>query len=197
MAYVRRPQEPINLTEDVMVDIIHANQSRFCTSYDIAVPNCYTSYDNEADLFAIRRSKLCDEFEVKLTRSDFLNDFKKIVNVRESSHQEWGVWNAACKGLTRDQVKKLVAPWQKLKHDALLSGDMKSNYFWYVVKEGVATLEDVPKPFGLATVDESGRIQVLRSAGRLHAEKITCEQELYIVKKLAYRFWDYRRGRRV
>lgn len=108
-------------TEQSIIDILARSQNRICTSYEILIPNCYTQHDNEADLFAVRRSGLCDEFEIKVTRADFFNDSKKIVNYRDAElwvREEGKVkptqdreWCKERESLTHDQRKKLVAPW--------------------------------------------------------------------------------------
>lgn len=46
-------------------------------SHSIAIPNFYPPRWHETDLFTIRNS-LCYEFEIKVTRSDFFSDRRKI-----------------------------------------------------------------------------------------------------------------------
>lgn len=72
--------------ENNIADLIFKNQRRMCTSYDVVIPKCYSNHDNECDVLAIRKSGFCDEFEIKTSRSDFLNDCKKKVVVREFDH---------------------------------------------------------------------------------------------------------------
>lgn len=45
-------------------------------SGDMTLPNFYIS-GYECDMFRLRKSGLTDEYEIKISRSDFLNDFKK------------------------------------------------------------------------------------------------------------------------
>lgn len=198
MVFVRKnsDRKEIQFSEDTLIDIIYRNQRLMCTSFETLIPNCYTSHDNEADMFAIRRSGLCDEFEIKISRSDFLNDFKKAVDYRETETGEYWNWVEATSDLSTSEKSQLTEPWRKLKHDALRDGDMLCNYFWYVVKKGIITPDEVPEGFGLITVDEFGYVNVVRPASRLHRNKIDAKDELRMVKKLAYRFWDYRNGRR-
>lgn len=179
-------------TEESMINLVATNQSLFCTSYEIAVPNCYTTHDNEADLFCIRSSGFCDEFEIKLTRSDFFNDAKKSVNYRDC---DWnGVDSDFLKNNPNWQREKLLAPWQKLKHQALIDGDMPTNYFWYILKSGIVELTEVPEWAGVFFVNDAGELIRQRQPKRLHKEKLSHEFRYKISRKLAYRYWDYVRG---
>ena len=152
--------------------------------YDVMIPNCYTSHDNEADLFAIRKSGLCDEFEVKVSRSDFLVDAKKRVMHRQCKYGEWD-WEQ--KGLE-------FAPYTKSKREALSDGDMDVNYFWYVVKDGICEASEVPEFAGLIVVptEESrvSRLKIIRSPKRLHTRKLSMEERFRYARKTGYRFWN-------
>lgn len=169
----------MNNTEREIISAVFKNKKRLCTSYDIGVPNCYTSHDNEADLFFIRSSGFCDEIEVKVSRSDFLADKNKRVHYRQSESNEW-YWKE--NGLE-------FAPYTKTKYDALVDGDMMANYFWYAIKEGIGGIDDIPKFAGLITVNESGSVRVLRAPDRLHKRKLTDADKYKISKKCCYRFW--------
>lgn len=193
-------------TEQSMIDVVARNQSAFCTSYDILIPNCFTQHDNEADLFAIRKSGLCDEFEIKISRADFFNDAKKIVNYRESELwvREGGkvkktndrVWCEEHEHLSYEKRKKLVAPWQKLKYDALADGDMSANYFWYILKKGIVELSEIPEWAGVFFIDDNGDLIRGRSPAKLHRNKLSFEERYNLSRKVSYRFWDYRFGKR-
>lgn len=197
-------QVKFQFTEENIANLIASNQSYFCTSYDVLIPNCYTQHDNEADVLAIRKSGLCDELEIKITRSDFFNDAKKIVNYREYEC-EFGpnatptsdqIWSKENEHLNHEQRKKIACPWQKLKYDALVDGDMHANYFWYVLKMGIVSAEEVLSWAGVIFVDDNGEFHRVRSPSKLHKGKLDHEQKYKLSKKLAYRFWDYRLGKR-
>lgn len=192
---------PFEHNEQSIVDLVARNQTSFCTSYDLVVPNCFTSFDNEADLFAIRKSGLCDEFEIKVSRSDFLNDFKKVVNYRNvESWNDENPEHGDRKWLFDNQVdfhnRRLIAPWQKKKHEALTDGDMPCNYFWYILKDGIASIDEVPEFAGVFFVKDDGTLMRGRSAKKLHGKKLDFEFRFKIARKLGYRFWDYRFGKR-
>ena len=199
MAYIKR-KETVELTEQSIIDIVHRWQDRICTSYDIFVPNCYTSHDNEADLLALRRSRLCDEFEVKISRSDFMHDRKKVVNVRDhvfdprNGVMEWSEWQKVCEGIPKSKLKTIPAPWQKFKHDALRDGDMITNYFWYVTPKDLVSIDELPDFAGLIHINEFGELNIVRKPKKLHVGKVDDVTAYNIIRKLAFRFWDYRRG---
>ena len=172
-------------TEASMQKLIYSNQHRFCTSYEVMVPNCYNTHDNECDLYAIRKSGLCDEIEIKISRSDFLCDSKKHVAYRRSSGSEYREYNM----LTESVKKKTIPPWSKTKHDCLCDGIL-SNYYWYVVKEGIAEAHEAPPWAGFVTVDDNGRMKVIRSPKRLHRGKLTTEEMYKTARKMYFRYWN-------
>ena len=55
--------------QDVILWLVESNDHQ--RRYELMVPNVFILPDSEADLFAIRRSGFCDEFEVKISRPDF------------------------------------------------------------------------------------------------------------------------------
>lgn len=172
-------------TEQSMQQLIHSNQQRLCTSYEVVVPNCYSRHDNECDLYAIRKSGLCDEIEIKVSRADFLKDSKKHVAYRRGTREEY----KGLQSLSETDKVNAPRPWLKPKHECLSEG-LLSNYYWYVVKEGIATIDEVPEWAGFVTVDDDGRIRVHRSAKRLHKEKLSLEDCYKTAKKMYYRYWN-------
>ena len=87
---------------------------------DILIPNYYYDYE-EMDLFRLTKSGYVYEYEIKISRSDFKADFKKYN----------GFYNRI------------------YKHDRLLQGNYKANYFHFVCPEGMLSVDDVPKSYGL------------------------------------------------
>lgn len=169
----------MNNTEKEIITSVIKHKKRLCTNYECAVPNCYTSFDNEADILLLRSSGFCDEIEIKVSRSDLLVDKKKRVHYRDC---EQGEWNWEKQGLP-------FAPYTKEKHVALLDGNMTCNYFWYAVKEGICDIADIPQFAGFIVVNEKGEARVVRQATRLHRNKLTDAERYKIARKLSFRFW--------
>ena len=176
----------MNNTEKEMIAAIYKNRNLLSTTYEVAIPNCFTQHDNEADLFFIRKSGFCDEIEIKTSRSDLLADKRKIVFYRK-----YDSLNQADKAYAHESAKTrpAIAPYQKHKHSALESGEMKCNYFWYALKEGVGGTEDIPKFAGLLIVKDDGSVRLIRSPDRLHRRKLDFEQRYKFAKLLHYRYW--------
>jgi hypothetical protein len=190
MAFIKKPEptKEIHLSEFVVQNIL-AQYKDHQQRYEVMIPRCKTQVDNEADVLAIRRSGFCDEFEVKLTRSDLVNDKNKKVKIRDVNlnnpiDKHWIEKHGS--------NSKEVAPWQKSKYDALVAGGTLVNYFWYVIKEGIASKSDIPSWAGLIIINKKGHLTVVRHPERLKSEKLTEPQKYQLSKSLNARFWEYR-----
>ncbi len=82
----------------------------------------------ENDLCAVTKAGYWTEFEVKMTREDFLKDKAKIRKVYQPYPQPNLIEN---------------------KHELLAATERGPARFYYAVKEGVATVEDMPSWAGL------------------------------------------------
>jgi len=103
--------------------------------YEIILPNIHFLH-NEMDLFGFRKgSGFSDEIEIKLTRSDYLADFKKVTYVK--GHKVEG------------KNYSYHHPQKKLKHDAIKEGLSPCNYFAYLMPKELADQCDVPSYAGL------------------------------------------------
>tara|TARA_R110000744_G_C19177777_1_gene542399 strand:- start:34 stop:648 length:615 start_codon:yes stop_codon:yes gene_type:complete len=80
-------------------------------------------------------------------------------------------------------------PWFKNKMSALVDGDMLTNYFWYVLAEGVDAGEDLPEWAGLIVVTNTGRLIFKKEAKLLHKAKASDVILYRMARKLAYRYW--------
>lgn len=151
--------------------------------YEVMIPNCYITADNEADFFGIRKSGFCDEFEIKITRSDFKADAKKRVWYRQGTHEDFN-WKE--KGLD-------FPPYTKPKHEALVEGLLPPNYFWYVMPRDLCSVEEIPEHAGLIYVNDDRRsnLSVIKAPKRLHKNKLSIEDRYRHARKAQYRYWDY------
>ncbi len=158
--------------QDVILRLVESNDHQ--RRYELMVPNVFILPDSEADLFAIRRSGFCDEFEVKISRPDFLNDRKKRVRIESEGRVSEGGYPAY------ENV---------FKHQALLEGNLPVNYFWYAVREGVAEFDEVPEFAGLIIVGNDRQLYVVQYPRRLHHRKMSIEARYKVARKSAYKFW--------
>ena len=128
----------------------------------------------ESDKFIETRSGLIYEFEIKISRSDYKNDFKKedkhvilegkekyIPSVKKLDEFTW--WT--------DDFK------EERKKYYLTENHKKPNYFYYAVPEGMISVDEVP--------DYAGLIYVLPDSGKgwVNKDGHWCGCGFYIVKK--------------
>lgn len=136
----------------------------------------------ESDSLAITKSKYAYEFEIKISRADFKNDFKH----KKMKHQ------------------MLEGTYQLFGDEFLGDGKMsltdKPNYFYYVVPENLITIEEVPSYAGLVYVkpryNREGKIywydaNVVKEAPKLHKEKID-ETHLKLMDKFYYNYRSWK-----
>lgn len=160
-----------------------ANYGDHQRRYELMLPNVFIQHDSEADFFAVRKSGLCDEFEIKVSRSDFLADKKKFVRYRDLELHEYEGYSWKDRG---------NHPSTKLKHQALIDGDLCINYFWYVVPEGIATVEEIPVFAGLMIINANGQLRVKKRPVKLHREKLSIEERYRVARKSTHRYWKLR-----
>lgn len=131
--------------------------------YEIAMPNVHTLH-NEMDFIGVRKSGFVDEVEIKLTKSDFLADFKKTRGYGGS------------------------------KHNAIKNGKAFCNYFSYLLPDYLINECKIPSYAGLYIFDNwnghRGFVREIKKPPRLHGGKISPEKKYEIAKKAAFRYWD-------
>lgn len=124
------------------------------------VPNCYTLLENECDMFGVRRSLITDEFEIKISLSDFKADAKKKVRFKQQNgYSDW-----------------------VLKSDAYKIGAMPTNHMWYVAPAGLIDKSEIPCFAGFLEVYPSGIIATVKLAPKTKKDKMP---EKDIIKHLA------------
>jgi hypothetical protein len=163
-------------------NIQQAFYNRTFQRYEIVAPNIYLDWQfNEMDLMALRRSGYIDEIEIKLSRSDYLADFKKTVDVKSAYR------------CLIDNRYSHEGHYKKFKHEALQEGMPNCNYFSFLMPDELAEKCDIPEYAGLYTckVDNAGHIRVreVKPAPLLHKRKITEKMKYQIGRKMAYRYW--------
>ena len=168
---------PTPVAGDLIKAFYYINLNR----YELIAPNVYLDWQfNEMDLFGLRPSGFVDEIEIKLTRSDFLADFKKTVKVRDTKPIAPHMPN--------------YFPWtRKLKHEALKEGIAHCNYFSFFMPVELADKCEIPEHAGLYTYSPDmwgGRVREAKKAPRLHSRKLDDQFKYKIAKKMAWRYWD-------
>lgn len=142
--------------------------------FSVMVPNGFIG-SVELDFAGIRKSGYLDEFEVKLSRADFLADFRKIVNVKR---------------IQPDPERPYLNIEEVPKHEAVQAGRWVANYFHFVIKEGIVTPGEVPEQYGLIVLLDKGGYRIVRDAKLLHKRKVSDDLKLNLAMKLHWRWWD-------
>jgi hypothetical protein len=104
----------------------------------------------ECDVLSITKTKMTNEFEIKISRSDFFKDFKK-----EEKHKNLSQGIGAFFSDYR-QDHWLIAP----------------NFFWYVCPEGLIKVEEVPAYAGLIYIVGATCVKI-KKAPKIHKHPAT------------------------
>mgnify|MGYP003599660712 FL=1 len=96
---------------------------------EVIIPNFYFGW-YEMDVFRLTSSGFVTEYEIKTSRADLKNDFKKSRFVQINP---------------KDPNDKI----EIFKHEEIDKGSHKANKFFFVVPEGLVKPEEIPKNCGL------------------------------------------------
>jgi len=137
------------------------------------VPNLYLfRHDWETDFLVVQRtSSYCYEIEIKISRSDFMNDFKKVDKhsiLKEGTYM---------KKKYRYPINQETGKKYSEKYYAPEKWDFRPNKFYYCVPENLIKKEEVPEYAGLMYVTPLGIITV-KEPRFLHKEKLNLENKL-------------------
>lgn len=134
----------------------------FKQSCKFIIPNIYYfGNGHESDLLIIKPNDLAYEIEIKVSRSDFFNYFKK-----PDRHQviETGTYYRDHK--TIDYHRKI----QYEPGEAIPCS--RANRFYFAVPENLIKVGEIPYYAGLFYIREDGRVEKVKEAKLLHKEKI-------------------------
>jgi hypothetical protein len=132
------------------------------------IPNIFL-YGWESDMLSITRSKYVHEYEIKISKTDFIADLKK------------------------DKHKILLTGLFESWNGSLESAN-RPNYFWYVCPEGVIPVSKVPEYAGLIYSGGTYYRDVVKKARKLHSITISEDLVNKINAAYQYRYWNLRRN---
>ena len=153
----------------------------------------------ESDKLIETRSGLIYEYEIKVSRSDYKNDFKNkkdkhvILECKEEHIPSY------------EEYKKRFAHYGSDTSDKHYRTEnfKKPNYFYYAVPEGMIDVSEVPSYAGLVYVLPEGKhltkdgswcstgIYVVKQAPKLHGTKYT-DEELNLGEKFYYNMLSWK-----
>jgi hypothetical protein len=142
---------------------------------NLLIVPCSFVFGWEADIVIVTRALFTHEFEIKLTRSDFLNDKKK------DKFEHFRRW------LAGERVYRKKTYCGSFDLDVC----QPPNYFWYVCPTDMIKGEDVPPWAGLAYVDGT-RLRTQKKPKRLHTDKLPTRGLMQVCGSLNGRYWHYR-----
>lgn len=143
----------------------------------------------ESDKLIETKSGLIYEFEAKVTKSDFKNDFKH----KQDKHV---ILEGKEKYLPSYEEDKKMYPHLDGKY-YLAEHYKKPNFFYYAVPENMISAEDVPDYAGLIYIlPNDGEfhysyIKVIKTAPKLHGTKYT-DDELKLGEKFYYNMLSWK-----
>ena len=157
-------------------------------------------FDWESDKLLETRSGYIYEFEIKISRADFKNDFKhkKDKHIILAGEERYGD-KYLPKYYEFLEANRKVSNWceqnflKSAENDPhyLVGGHKRPNYFYYTVPTDLVKVEEVPDYAGLIYVDERGNLTIKKSAPKLHSEKYK-DSELNLGEKFYYNMDSWR-----
>lgn len=162
------------------------------------------AYCGESDFIAVTKKGLLHEVEVKVSRSDFFADFKKVkrhlnLSGKGEVHRDW---QAPAREYTlKYPVEEIgcASPFARDRtHTRWLIGCLqykeavcvasRPNYFSYAVPSGLVKLDEVPDYCGLIYVHDR-HLEVIRKAPRIHGNMIFTDQmKMAMLRSLSFKF---------
>lgn len=153
------------------------------------VDNLYV-FSWESDKLLWTKSGYIYEFEIKISRADYKNDFKKsekhIILSYGISEKLQRVYEQDLFAKEHERHQWCSEDWVRDHYNAerVAKGKRKPNYFYYAVPKGLIDVDEVPKYAGLIWVDD-GILCIKKKAPCLHKEKYT-DAQLNLGEKFYY-----------
>ena len=157
-------------------------------------------FDWESDKLLETKSGYIYEFEVKISRADFKNDFKhkKDKHIILAGEERYGdkYLPKYYEFLEENRKRGNWCEQNFLKSAAnnpryLVGGHKRPNYFYYAVPTDLIKADEVPDYAGLVYVDEKKKLTIVKSAPKLHTEKYN-DGELNLGEKFYYNMDSWR-----
>lgn len=158
-------------------------------------------FDWESDKLLETKSGYIYEFEIKVSKADFKNDFKhkKDKHIILEGGERYGdkylpeyyelLEESKRRGAWAEQS---FHKWADNSERYLVNGHKRPNYFYYAVPTDLIPVEDIPEYAGLVYVDERGNLTIKKNAPKLHSEKYT-DMQLNFGEKFYYNMDNWRR----
>jgi hypothetical protein len=190
-------------SEELTEQSIQRRLNRFFASWKYNVDGLYV-FEWESDKLIWTKAGYIYEFEIKISRADFKNDFKhkkdKHIILKGPTKEEQLMpsfyesyeWNKKNYTSIEDFKARL-----KPTDSYYIANHRKPNFFYYAVSEGMIQPDEVPEYAGLIYIKkeymyESQSFAVVRKAPQLHKQKYK-DAELNLGEKFYYNWQTERR----
>jgi hypothetical protein len=144
------------------------------SSSDLIIPRFTPRNWWECDVWRLTKSGYIDEFEIKLSLSDFKADSLKAQTGRYHYDPE---------------ARKLVEKAARNKHDLLANSLEGPNRFWFVLPSDLADKVTVPEWAGLMALSSWGGVNTVKQAPKRHRKKWDGDRAA-ILQTFYYRYWN-------
>lgn len=189
------------MTTELTEQKIQRRLNGFFASWKYNVDGLYV-FGWESDKLIWTKAGYIYEFEVKISRADYMNDFKHKVekhlllnsalpDEKTEARQADLFGNLFTQKrkrypqITMEQAKQFMKP----------VGERMPNYFYYAVPDGMLEPDEVPPYAGLIYIHEDSGFSIIREAPRLHATKYT-DGELNLGEKFYYNMKTWQKNYR-
>lgn len=163
-------------------ELVYRQARRFISNHDHKLENVFV-HQWEADLFSVTSSKYAYELEVKISRSDFLADFKKPKhNLFKAYKRGFGIlrgdsgwhsdWQSRYSELINYHVEYTNIQAVQLCHRTT------PNKFFYCVPDKLISLDEIPEYAGLIYCSNTD-FKIIKKAPFLHKDEFDVKTMLF------------------
>lgn len=164
-----------------------ALRKRYLKPSRFVIPNIYFFDEayNETDYLVVNKNDHIYDIEVKVSRADFKNDFKKI---KKHEIIQTGKYT-----LTHDKFVLRPENEPGSKYKKMLKGEsyeckMRPSRFYYAVPKGLLSLDEIPEYAGLLEIDlKTKKVTTVKQAPLLSKAMNRQDINNILVDKFYYR----------
>ena len=201
-------QEKIEYTEETIQSELEHFFSPSSVKYSL--DGLYV-FNWESDKLIEMRSGLIYEFEIKISKADFKNDFKKVDKhvILEGDYKNHKIIPKGEKIIKETEERSrnnsyygnynVVEATKKNIYNNeyyLVENHKRPNFFYYVVPKDLIEVDEVPSYAGLIYIDNEikygSKFIIKKKAPQLHKVKYT-DEELNLVEKFYYNMDNWKR----
>lgn len=193
----RKSSAPVN-SEPLTEQKIQRRLNGFFASWKYNVDGLFV-FGWESDKLIWTKAGYIYEFEVKISRADYMNDFRHKVekhlllnSALPDGQQEARQQDLFGNLLQQKRKRYPEITMEQARQRMKPVGERMPNYFYYAVPEGMLEADEVPPYAGLIYIHEDSGLAIIREAPRLHAKKYT-DSELNLGEKFYYNMKTWQR----